>query len=161
LHAAGGAAALRRRLLDGVGPLRRGGDPGVGAGDGALPRHRASPHRRFDCRRREGMTVPLHAKRFALVALVALAVPAARAETPPCVVTVDMPCVSTSNRPGPTADLFNFYTAQVGVFWNVFDFGRSFYGARAAKENEAASTRAAEATLLQVALDVKTGFYGA
>ena len=46
VHAAGRAAALRRRLLDRVGPLRRRRDPRLAAGDGAVLRARAAPRRR-------------------------------------------------------------------------------------------------------------------
>src|SRR6185437_3538165 len=52
---AGGDAALRRRLLDRVGPLRRGSDRRVAAGDGALLRARASPRRRAHAGRRQGL----------------------------------------------------------------------------------------------------------
>src|SRR5207245_8737026 len=52
------------------------------------------------------------------------------------------------------------FSAQLGLYWNLFDFGRSYYGAQAAKNNEAAAAQAEEATLLQTTFDVKNAFYG-
>jgi outer membrane protein len=79
----------------------------------------------------------------------------------PCVIPTTPGCVSTAVRPSPSGDLFNFYTAQVGVLWTLFDFGRTWYGWQAARANRDAAAAAVDATILQVTLDARVGFYGA
>lgn len=79
----------------------------------------------------------------------------ARPMTPtPCFA---IPRVATPN----SADMFNFFSAGVGVLWTVFDFGRTYYGARAVAETEESTRLAAEATGLQVKLDVRAAFFTA
>jgi outer membrane protein len=70
-------------------------------------------------------------------------------------------CVPTPPTSLPnTSQMFNFFSAQVGLFGTLFDFGKSYYGVRSAKEGEASSREGIEALALQVRLDARSAFYG-
>lgn len=60
----------------------------------------------------------------------------------------------------PTSyQLFNFWSASVGLVWNAFDWGRTYYALRAAKETRSAQRLTVESTTAQVVLEVKVAFY--
>jgi outer membrane protein len=59
-----------------------------------------------------------------------------------------------------TYALFNFWTAGLGLTWNLFDWGRTYYGYRSAKTLVSAQKLTVDATANQVVLDVKLAFYG-
>jgi outer membrane protein len=76
----------------------------------------------------------------------------------------DLSVCQAAPIPPPLANdyaLQNFWTAGVGVQWTVFDWGRTFYGWRAARTSESAARATVDTNALQVALDVKLAYFGA
>ncbi len=70
---------------------------------------------------------------------------------------------SGSGRPTPpdSAEMFSYWTAQAGLYWTLFDWGRTWFGWRSQVAGRVAAEESVEATLLQVALDARAAFYGA
>lgn len=68
---------------------------------------------------------------------------------------------SASAHPKSSAHLYNYFSAQVGLYWTLFDFGQTWYGIGSARASEQAVSEAAQATSLQVELGVRTAFYSA
>jgi outer membrane protein TolC len=57
--------------------------------------------------------------------------------------------------------LQSFWTAQVGLSWTVWDWGRSLYGYRGARDLAAAAQVGVETAHRDVALEAKLAFFGA
>jgi outer membrane protein TolC len=58
-----------------------------------------------------------------------------------------------------SAQLFNYWWADVGVVWSLFDWGRTYYGWRGAKAAAEGSSEALRAAYADVTLDVKLAYY--
>ena len=78
-----------------------------------------------------------------------------------CVLGNDGVCLpGTPQAPlGTTYELFNFWTAGLGITWNLFDWGRTYYGWRAAHSTVDAQKLTVDGSTLQVVLDVKLAFF--
>jgi outer membrane protein len=64
--------------------------------------------------------------------------------------------------PAPTSwTLQNFWTAQVGLSWTLWDWGRSIYGYQGARTQAAAAEVGIRTAQRDVTLDVKVAFFGA
>jgi outer membrane protein len=61
----------------------------------------------------------------------------------------------------PDYSLFNFWNSGFGLWWNLFDFGRTYYNWRSAKTTFEAQKLTVRATEQQVILDVKIAFFNA
>src|SRR5436309_1090610 len=65
-------------------------------------------------------------------------------------------CESTATpRPAASFDIFNYWSAQVGLQLTLLDAGRVYYGWRGARDNRAAAREGTDAALLQVTFDVR------
>ena len=68
---------------------------------------------------------------------------------------------STSPPPANSGTLSNYFTANLGVSWSVFDFGKTWYSRQVALNNQVAAEAGVDSAERQVALDVRTAFYTA
>jgi outer membrane protein len=73
----------------------------------------------------------------------------------------DPSCRQTSIRPPPSSQIFNFWSAQIGLEWTLFAFGRNYFTYRSAQQGRVAAAEAREAALRQVRFDVRVAFFSA
>lgn len=60
----------------------------------------------------------------------------------------------------PDYQLFNYYTAGVGLSWSAFDWGHRLYGVRAARAQVSSQTLTERASEADVTLNVELAYYG-
>jgi outer membrane protein TolC len=70
------------------------------------------------------------------------------------------PCIATP-RPGENNDAYNYYSIQLNVTQNIWDFGRTLNSMRQAKATERGTKQDLETARHQVDLNVRSAFYTA
>jgi len=72
-------------------------------------------------------------------------------------------CMPVPQQPSLSADytLFSYWTAGIGVTWTPWDWGRTLYGWKSAKDNFAAQKLTLASSTMQVVLDVRLAFFSA
>jgi outer membrane protein len=87
----------------------------------------------------------------------------------PCVYSLDPTtgqprdpnCRQTNIRPRPSSQIFNFWSAQVGLEWTLFAFGRSYFAWKSAQQGRVAADEAREAAVRQVSFEARVAFFSA
>ena len=76
-----------------------------------------------------------------------------------CLRSSDCAAPPPFSRPAPSYALQSYWTAEVGIYWNAWDWGTTIYQQRAARANVEAQRYALAAQKNDVALDVKLAFF--
>jgi outer membrane protein len=81
----------------------------------------------------------------------------------------EVQCVAGANCPNVvpaavrpiTGDMFNFWSAGVGLIWTAWDWGRAPYAMRSADASASAQKLSADAVMLEITLGVKVAYFAA